>query len=61
MTVQSVEKSDRSKPEPLAAGRFGIWPGTEPRPYHPADCPSLEQFEAHFNQANDEREPAVNS
>jgi hypothetical protein len=59
MTVRSLDENGSSgRPEPLAAGRFGIRPGLEPRPYHPVGCPSLDQFEAKFRKAGLVREDA---
>lgn len=53
-------KTIRKHPAPLppAAGQFGLGPHgrlIEPHGYHPAECPSLEQFEARFLIANDPR------
>ena len=48
--------SDR--PAPIAAGTFGIDPRVPQlnlRHYQPTGCPSLEQFEARFQVANDPR------
>jgi hypothetical protein len=59
MTVRRLDENNSSnRPEPLAAGRFGIRPGLEPRPYHPVGCPSLDQFEAKFQRAAPMREDA---
>lgn len=57
--MRSLSKTSDNKafPTPLAAGQFGINPGVEVRAYRPLGCPSLEQFEAHFQLTDDEPHP----
>jgi hypothetical protein len=58
MDVRVITGDNCNQPLPPAAGKFGIEHslGLELRIYRPAGCPSMEQFEARFQVAND-RDP----
>jgi hypothetical protein len=55
MDVRTPSGDNRDQPKAPAAGQFGIErsAGLELRIYRPAGCPSMEQFEARFQVAND--------
>jgi hypothetical protein len=55
MDVRTISGDNCNQPLPPAAGQFGIERSAalELRIYRPAGCPSMEQFEARFQVAND--------